>query len=373
MKRVVLEKLTGTAAAFMAFVLFLVTFGCAPKKESGELINATPSSGQAVAILSEPLRSFFADYKGIEVADTVCDGKDLYYPAPVKISWTADVDADYYIVGLSLGKEIEIAGSEGVQYFVTDSDYVEAEELFCGKTYYYRVFAIKGDEAVASIVFSFKTEDFIRTVTIDGVSNTRDLGGKIASNGKRIKQGIIYRGGNIDGITKQGKIDFLEKLGIKTEIDLREGTEISVMRKSVNVVSCKAPCYVYNSMGMDLPEYQPGLAKEIKVFADPDNYPIYFHCAIGRDRTGTLALILQLLVGVDEEQIKKDYITSFYSSIAYADGAKPSATWGNITATLKWFDEYADGTRLQNLEKFLMDIGVTADEIEAIRENILES
>ena len=39
-------------------------------------------------------------------------------------------------------------------------------------------------------------------------------------------------------------------------------------------------------------QYQNALAKEIRTFADETNYPIYFHCQIGRDRTGTLAMLI---------------------------------------------------------------------------------
>ncbi|MBP5311444.1 MAG: tyrosine-protein phosphatase [Clostridia bacterium] len=372
MKRTVFRKVSGAAAFVLALVMTLVVFGCAPKREIGEVINATPSSGETVPILPERLRTLYMTFEGPETANDLATGEDLYMPEPVRISWTCANGADYYVVGLSLGKEIEVSGTEGAQYFVTTDDHIEVTELFCGKTYYYRVFAVKGSEILASIPFSFKTEDFIRTVYIDGVSNTRDLGGKHAAGGKRIKQGIIYRGAYVDPVTKQGKADFLEKLGIKCEIDLRNGTELSVFRKDINVVSVKAPMYIGGDMGIDNPEYQPELAKEIKAFADPENYPIYFHCAIGRDRTGTLACLIELLVGVSEEEIEKDYMVSFFSDLASSDEVVPGIHAGNLRNIFKFIKEYSNGNMTQNLEKFLNDIGVTNEEIKAIRENILE-
>ena len=40
--------------------------------------------------------------------------------------------------------------------------------------------------------------------------------------------------------------------------------------------------------------------------------PVYFHCIGGADRTGTLAFLIEALVGVSESDLSKDYeLTSF--------------------------------------------------------------
>ena len=41
---------------------------------------------------------------------------------------------------------------------------------------------------------------------------------------------------------------------------------------------------------------------------------MYFHCIGGADRTGTLAFLIEALLGVNEGDMSKDYeLTSFYS------------------------------------------------------------
>ena len=363
------------AALFMAFVMIAALLsGCKNNKpEKGELITASPAGGASVPILSEVIRSYYLEYEGPETADKFSNGRENYYPAPAVLTWECAKAADYYIVGVSETKDIELEGSEGTQYFVTVQESMSVPDLFAGKKYYYRVFAVSGSEVLASVVFSFTTEDYRRTVIVDGVSNTRDLGGAKTMDGKRIRQGIVYRGAAIDGITAQGRVDFLKKLGIKTEIDLRTGTELSPVRNDINVVSVKAPMYVYNDMGIEQPDYQPELAREIKAFADPDNYPIYFHCAIGRDRTGTLACLIELLLGVSEEDIKKEYVLSFLSSAGFADGVvSPSGHVANIENIFNYLKAYDKGSLYKNTEKFVMDIGVTREEINAIRANMLE-
>ncbi|EKC72982.1 protein tyrosine/serine phosphatase, partial [human gut metagenome] len=42
--------------------------------------------------------------------------------------------------------------------------------------------------------------------------------------------------------------------------------------------------------------------------------PVYFHCTAGADRTGTLACVLEGLLGMSQSDIDKDYeLTTFYS------------------------------------------------------------
>ncbi|MBR7077963.1 MAG: tyrosine-protein phosphatase, partial [Clostridia bacterium] len=201
--------------------------------------------------------------------------------------------------------------------------------------------------------------------------NTRDLGGLKGKGGKRVRQGIIFRGGAIEGITKQGRLEFLEKYGIKTEIDLRNGTETSVLGKYVNAIPVKAPCYI-GDMGINSEDYKAEFAREIKVFADPDNFPVYFHCQIGRDRTGTLACFLYLIAGVSEEDILKEYEVSYFSTSGTRDRAEADVTTSNLKAMLNYLRDYGKGNIYKNTESFLRDIGVTKEELAAIRANILE-
>ena len=71
----------------------------------------------------------------------------------------------------------------------------------------------------------FSTAILPRTIYIDGVSNTRDLGGNVGLNGKRMKEGLVYRGMGLEAITDAGKEEFLNNLGIKSEVDLRGSGE----------------------------------------------------------------------------------------------------------------------------------------------------
>ncbi|KAL8695517.1 MAG: hypothetical protein Q9218_000095 [Villophora microphyllina] len=52
------------------------------------------------------------------------------------------------------------------------------------------------------------------------------------------------------------------------------------------------------------------LRQVFQVLADADNYPIYFHCTQGKDRTGLIALLLLLILGIPLDVIIVDYLAS---------------------------------------------------------------
>jgi hypothetical protein len=50
------------------------------------------------------------------------------------------------------------------------------------------------------------------------------------------------------------------------------------------------------------------LVEALTLLGDSDRYPLVFHCAAGKDRTGVLAALVLELVGVDREVIVADYV-----------------------------------------------------------------
>ena len=43
------------------------------------------------------------------------------------------------------------------------------------------------------------------------------------------------------------------------------------------------------------------MAKALRVFVDPVNYPILVHCIHGKDRTGLIVMLIMLLCSVEPE------------------------------------------------------------------------
>lgn len=211
---------------------------------------------------------------------------------------------------------------------------LELYNLIPGRTYYWKVKGTYSNDA--SEVGSFKTaQSAVRAISVDGVSNVRDLGGYKVGSGS-VNYGLLYRGGKLNGrvngesITDEGKATMLNRLGIKTEIDLRsESDDGGQTRNAVggNVKYVKIPLGQYanvidyeawQNLGKDKVSggYDANNKNAIKqlfeLLADERNYPVYFHCNAGADRTGTLALLINGLLGVDEQSLIKDYeLTTF--------------------------------------------------------------
>lgn len=169
--------------------------------------------------------------------------------------------------------------------------------LYKGTRYYVRITALDEDGNVLSTSRgrgTFVTTDVgPRVMKVDGIYNVRDLGGYMAASGKRTVQGLSYRGGALEpgndynpSLTENGAKYMGEVMGIKTQIDINGYTGPS---KIVGAQSIGCSISSYSSCFSST-------AKEYKDFftllAEKDNYPIYFNCTGGADRTGTAAFLL---------------------------------------------------------------------------------
>ncbi|MBQ8684149.1 MAG: tyrosine-protein phosphatase [Clostridia bacterium] len=330
-----------------------------------EIALKTPANGtKNVQITNDLILSFVSEEYTLTGCDKYFDLlSDKYAPAKVTFAWEGD-DSSYTLL---LAENNRFANAEA--YTVTGKSLV-LDGLKGGTTYYWKVW---GDK-VKSDVYSFTTAATPRTVYIEGVTNTRDMGGWKTADGGRMKQGMLFRTGLLDNITQKG-IDYsLNVLKVKTELDLRKPDEgnsgTSSLGPTVNYINISSPYYGQSDGSIYLESNHAALVKIMRVFADEDNYPILFHCSVGRDRTGTVAFLLQALCGMSEEDIFREYDLSFFS----ANGDhKPSVMHSNFFLPLvKGIDKYSTGNWQQNVTKYLLDIGMTEAELAAIKKNLIE-
>lgn len=145
--------------------------------------------------------------------------------------------------------------------------------------------------------------------------NVRDLGGW-ACDGGTVKYGLLIRGGRIAAADRAVLVG---QLGVQHEIDLRgkEGrdpsdgdvaTESPLGSDVWFTIADKAASYALTPVAT----WQLYLRRVIDAVTHRE--PVYFHCTAGADRTGTLACVLEGLLGVSQSDIDKDYeLTCFYS------------------------------------------------------------
>ncbi|MBP5640427.1 MAG: tyrosine-protein phosphatase [Victivallales bacterium] len=252
--------------------------------------------------------------------------------------------------------------------------------LEIGKTYYWKAEVCYSDGRVLSTPVNSFTVDpqTPRVMFVPNMHNVRDLGGRRGLDGRMIPQNLIFRSAGInfnspDGGKTPGKPQFNEEgrrilrdvMKIRTDLDLRSARETASMTESpigpdVNFINISSRAYadIYSQGGME------NYAKLFRVFCDKRNYPIDFHCIGGADRTGSLAYLLLATLGVDREEIMKDYtFTSFYTARIhkYFDSLDNGmAHFGTKDEPLSW-----------KAERYLLRAGITVAEINTFREIVL--
>ena len=113
-----------------------------------------------------------------------------------------------------------------------------------------------------------------------------------------------------------------------------------------------------------------------------ENKPVYFHCSLGRDRTGTLALIILGLLDVIEGDISKEYELSYFSpkgwSIASSENyytyQNVRTTWAyKPTAEHIWANYVKTNERFSaGVERYLLEIGISQSDIDTFRRLMLK-
>ena len=150
---------------------------------------------------------------------------------------------------------------------------------------------------------------------INGVAdNVRDLGGWKVDGG-HVAYGRLYRGARLERISGIGKETFLNDLGISVDLDLRGSvpgeSNAGPVIESVDYFQLPVDRYLGRGTGKTEELYQ--LAIRCIIGWLGEGRAVYFHCSAGADRTGTLAFLIEALLGVSESDLSKDYeLTSFF-------------------------------------------------------------
>lgn len=316
-------------------------------------------------------------------------------PRSLELSWSI-ANSEKEITSIRL--DVQEKDSLDVVSYLLDKDATSASitNLKVGATYTWSISAISGDKEVSSKPHEFTTVDSsVRFIDIDGLSNVRDCGGWTGLDGKRIKQGLLYRGEEFNKqnngragssasdyhydpskasaddpygkkITEKGIDTVVNELKIKTEVDIR-GYETFDWENRINY----SPAECGGLVG-ELPDGRKDPEQGVIAIIDDVDYvicpvhtnrdklyydsygreacknffsmladketrlPMYFHCAQGKDRTGFLATLFQALLGVSKENILRDYLLSNL-------GKTGSVSISKITSNYNYVDYFLEG------------------------------
>ena len=226
-----------------------------------------------------------------------------------------------------------------------------------------------------------------RWVAIEKIPNLRDVGGIATKDGRKLKRGLLYRSAGWndnaktpkdkpesewtkgrDRLTKKGRAE-LAKLGIRTDLDLRMPRECwgmtgSPLGDGVKWVNISSGSY---ARFRKLPWAREAVKKAFDVLADEANYPLVFHCIGGADRTGCLAMMVEVLCGVDMDEALKDWeLTGCYTARLNFVHKK---TIDHFVAYLAEFPGDTDEARMC---AFLAACGVSEAQMDSVRRIMAE-
>jgi hypothetical protein len=222
-------------------------------------------------------------------------------PLPVKISWDGGSAASIQISTSPL--------FENAFEVQAESSPAEVFNLIPGEKYYYKVLAADGKVLKQACVMPVGPLRMINGV----VGNMRDLGGWKA-NGGHIAYGKLYRGAALERISNSGRDIFLKDLGISVDLDLRGIKESEARVKAVMPETIYLKLPVEKNLGRGTGNTQELYQQAIRSIIGwlGEGRSVFFHCAGGADRTGSLAFLIEALLGVSESDLSKDYeLTTF--------------------------------------------------------------
>ena len=213
------------------------------------------------------------------------------------------------------------------------------------------------------------------------IRNCRDLGGWKTSDGKTVKYRLVYRGGRLESsyLAKSGKATLVTE-GIKAQLDLRGHSDVlseSTLKGIVDDYEFCAPV-IEEGYAQMLREDKEKTRQCMQFIMDcvDKNKPVYFHCSLGRDRTGTIAMLTLGILGVPEGDISQEYELTQFAPHGYAtsDGEKTKMTRCidyKGASNVIW--EYAgDGTFQEGVNKYLLEIGISQADIDKFKKNMLQ-
>ncbi len=186
---------------------------------------------------------------------------------------------------------------------------------------------------------------------MQAINNFRDFGGYRTQNGTRLKKGLLYRSGDLSKAT-DADLEHVTSLGIKTICDLRSESErkrepdriptakpftffnvpmrpiidyharslsrlLSLMFGSERRMDYVAESYqAYREYATN---YLPQLKALFRHISNPENLPILIHCSAGKDRTGVVTSLIQMVLGVSVETVMDDYLKTNGNLRAYTE------------------------------------------------------
>ncbi len=253
--------------------------------------------------------------------------------------------------------------------------------------------------------FSDETNLNERFLPFESAVNMRDAGGYTNAEGRKLKKNKIYRGEELCHLNEEDQKAFND-LGIDYIIDFRESDKAANQpdnvppgAKYLNIPVLEGLStlkldysdpqsyidFFYDIYRAQVRKRADRFAKALKLLRDDKDTKIYVHCTNGKDRTGIMIALIQLIAGIPKEKIISDYSLSnltyerayelLNSTVATETGVNKRDLMKFFGVDPSWLEEQLDWIEdnYGNVDNYLIaNTDLTREDIEKIRENLLE-
>jgi len=171
---------------------------------------------------------------------------------------------------------------------------------------------------------------------MDGQPNFRDLGGYRTTDGRVVKERLLYRSGELSRLSDRD-VQRLQELGVRTVVDFRATEEEAVRGKDrlppeveyvplrvapgdlgevlLHAIQTGDMTRIPDNVLADANRAIIARATEqysalLQMIARPENLPLVFHCTHGKDRAGVASAIILMALGVSLADARRDYLLS---------------------------------------------------------------
>ncbi|HEX2953222.1 MAG TPA: tyrosine-protein phosphatase [Bacillota bacterium] len=257
----------------------------------------------------------------------------------------------------------------------------------------------------------------VRYTPLDGPTNFRDVGGLTTQDGRRMRTGLFYRSDELSRLSKRD-LGILQGFKIKVVCDLRTPNErrsrmdrilekdgVRILSMPIYHLERDYTPFEYLKLLMNKTEelnfeaiikelYQRmiydaanSIREVFTLLAEEPNRPAIIHCTGGKDRTGYLSALIQLLAGVPREIVLEDYL---FSNMVIQQKMKKAAKlirWVSLfqitpdrlrpmlEVRAEYLNEILDEVfkRYGNVETYLREVcGVEQTSLDRLKEVIVE-
>ncbi len=259
-----------------------------------------------------------------------------------------------------------------------------------------------------------------RALPLEGVLNTRDLGGLKTEDGRSVRAGQLIRSGEIDEISVNS-MQNLDDMGVSVIVDLRTTAEatahpaqwpegkgpvrhnfpvmenesqmIEDMRASIKSGTARAEetdALFAGAFGYIATDYTDEYRDLFDVLLEqPEGQAVLYHCSGGKDRTGVATALVLTALGVTKEDIQADFMMSnalkdadnkaeqIAAEVNAAQGTSMTAeaVWPSLGVRESYLDEFYNSIEESygSVDSYLREgLGLTDEELETLRNRYLQ-